>query len=313
MLPGAPLGKAQSLCFNMKILITGAAGRVGRATYIALCTEHEVVGLDSAPSSTSDVVASIQHSDAVRRALRGVDAVIHVAAMHAPHVGRVSDDAFEAINVAATESLARLAMEAGARTFVFTSTTALYGYASTPSGRAAWIDEDTAPLPRTIYHRTKIQAESALQAIALETGLSVTTVRMSRCFPEPAPSMAAYRLHRGVDVRDAADAHAMAVASPAPGYRRFVVSGRTPFLPEDADALMKNAPEVIERRCPELAEAFHRRKWKLPQSIDRVYSAARAMHALDWQPENGFEEVLKQLDRRSLEVLPARGNWSAEE
>jgi UDP-glucose 4-epimerase len=297
----------------MKLLITGAAGRIGRATYIRLSAEHQVVGLDCVPSSTSDVLASIEDTDQIRIALEGVDAVIHIAAMHAPHVGHVTDEAFEAVNVKATVSLARLAIEAGARAFVFTSTTALYGSASILTDRAAWIDEGTVPRPRTIYHRTKLKAESLLEKIAVETELSVTVVRMSRCFPEPAPIMAAFRLHRGVDVRDVADAHAVAALEPSIGFRRYVVSGSTPFLQEDADGLLRNAPEVIEMRCPDLAAAFGRRKWMLPNSIDRVYSPALASNELRWKPKYGFEEVLAQLDRRSLEVLPPQQSWLANE
>jgi UDP-glucose 4-epimerase len=297
----------------MKILITGAAGRIGRATYIRLAAEHEVIGLDSAPSSTSDHVGSIEDVEALRAALSGVNAVVHVAALHAPHVGHVAEEVFEAINVAATIRLARLAGEASVRSFVFTSTTALYGSASTRNDQAAWIDEETVPQPRTIYHRTKLKAEKLLEEIALETGLSVTAIRMSRCFPEPAPIMAAYRLHRGIDVRDVADVHAIAALAPSPGFRRFVVSGRTPFLPEDRDLLLNNAPEVIEMRCPQLAKAFRRRHWPLPISIDRVYSPTHASNELNWEPKYGYEEVLAQLDRRSLEVLPPRHDWCAEE
>jgi len=37
-------------------------------------------------------------------------------------------------------------------------------------------------------------------------GLAVTVLRLSRCFAEPAPLMAAYRLHRGIDARAVASA-----------------------------------------------------------------------------------------------------------
>ena len=111
----------------MKVLVTGSTGRVGRAIYVRLCPAHEVVGLDLAPSSTADIVASLQDDRAVEAALRGVDAVIHVAALHAPQVGHRSDGDFEAINVQGTDRLARHAIDAGVRRFVFTSTTALYG------------------------------------------------------------------------------------------------------------------------------------------------------------------------------------------
>ena len=297
----------------MKILITGAAGRVGRATYIRLCADHDVVGIDSTPSSTTDIVASIEDTDRVRAAIRGVEAVIHIAALHAPHVGHFDQERFEAVNTAATAVLARLAADTGVQRFVFTSTTALYGSPSVISGGAVWIDEKTVPNPRTIYHRTKLKAEALLEEVGVETGLQVTVIRMSRCFPEPAPIMAAYRLHRGVDVRDVADAHALAALAPSAGFCRYLVSGNTPFLPQDCEELLEDAPAVIQRRCPDLAAIFRRRRWKLPDSIDRVYSPALAASQLGWQSRHAFEEVLAQLGRRSLEVLPPRFDWSSDE
>lgn len=288
----------------MRILVTGSTGRVGRAIYVRLCGEHEVVGLDVAPSSTADVVASLDDEPALRSVLRGVDAVIHVAALHAPHVNRRPDAAFETVNVDGTARLARLALEAGVKRFVFTSTTALYGAGADPGEPAAWVREETTPRPRTIYHRTKLAAEQALEAQAAAGRLAVTVLRMSRCFPEPAPLMAGYRLHRGVDARDVADAHAAALAWDQPGYRKYVISGETPFTPEDASGLGTDAPAVLARRAPALVAAFASRGWSLPQGIDRVYDSGRAQAELGWRPRYGFEEVLAELDRRSPEVLP---------
>ena len=152
-----------------------------------------------------------------------------------------------------------------------------------------------------------------LESAAARGGLAVTVLRMSRCFPEPAPMMAAYRLHRGIDARDVADAHARALETERPGLRRFVISSATPFEPGDMHELERDAPTVLRRRAPELAEAFVRRGWSLPKSIDRVYCAALAMRELGWQPRFGFAEVLKMLDEGSSEVLPPRCEPSARE
>jgi nucleoside-diphosphate-sugar epimerase len=219
-------------------------------------------------------------------------------------VGQVPDARFESVNVDATRALADLAGEAGVAAFVFTSTTALYGTASTPPLAAGWVDEDLEPQPRTIYHRTKLAAEALLESASRRGTLAVTVLRISRCFPEPAPIMAAYRLHRGIDARDVADAHALALDSSRAGFRRFVISGATPFKAGDAHELAHDAPSVLERRAPELVEAFRRRGWRLPESIDRVYSPALAMEALAWRPRFGFREVLEMLDEGSPEVLP---------
>lgn len=125
--------------------------------------------------------------------------------------------------------------------------------------------------------------------------------------------MAAYRLHRGIDARDVADAHALALQTARPGIRRFVISGATPFKTEDVHDLVRDAPTVLERRAPELVEAFARRGWSLPKSIDRVYTPALAMQELGWQPRFGFTEVLEMLDEESSEVIPLRRSWSAHE
>jgi UDP-glucose 4-epimerase len=286
----------------MKILITGSAGRVGRAIHARLRDDHEVIGLDRRPSPTSDVVATLEDEAALAAAMRGAGAVIHVAALHAPHVGQRPDAEFESINVEGTERVTRLAVAAGVRRMVFTSTTALYGSGGVE--KSEWVTEDTVPRPKTIYHRTKLAAERRLEAAADEHGLAVTSLRMSRCFPERAPLMAAYRLHRGVDARDVAEAHALALEWDGPGFRKLIVSGATPFQPEDAEALAQRAPEVLAQRAPALVAAFAARGWDLPENIDRVYDARRAHEVLGWTPRYGFEEVLAELDRGSAEVLP---------
>lgn len=288
----------------MKILVTGASGRIGRAVWVRLAREHEVSGLDRTPSSTVAWCGELDDEALLRRALAGVDAVVHVAALHAPQVGLVADEAFERVNVRATARLAELAAAAGARRFVFTSTTALYGGAATPAGRAGWVDEALEPQPRSVYHRSKLAAEARLEELAPRLGLALTVLRMSRCFPEPAPAMALYRLHRGIDARDVAAAHALALDEARPGCRRFIVSGQTPFVAADAEALWHDAPTVLRRRAPALVEAFAQRGWPLPRSIDRIYSPARAMQQLGWRPRHGFDEVLRQLDEESPEVLP---------
>ena len=113
----------------MKILLTGSSGRIGRAIFGALAAAHEVVGLDRSPFATTRIIADVTDHQAVVRAVQGVDAVIHTAALHAPHVGLVPDAVFQQINVDATAHLLQAARKAGARRFVLTSTTALYGHA----------------------------------------------------------------------------------------------------------------------------------------------------------------------------------------
>lgn len=288
----------------MRILVTGSAGRVGRAIYIKLMRTHDVVGIDKTPCSTADYIGDIRDSALIDGVLENIDVIVHTAALHAPHVGLVPDSEFTSINVDATEKLALAGVKAGVKHFIFTSTTALYGYASTPKSIAGWIDEEVTPQPKSIYHKSKIAAETKLEEISNLFQLPVTVLQMSRCFPEPADLMAIFRLTRGIDARDVANAHLCAVEKRLSGFNRFIISGATPFHFSDCEALYNEAGAVIKRKCPEIVLAFQQRSWQLPQSLDRVYDSSSAREKLGWSPIHGFESVLEMLDTETAEVLP---------
>lgn len=287
----------------MKVVLTGSSGRVGRAIFASLSPNHQVIGIDARAFSTTHIIGDCTDPELLKRALEGADGVVHTAGPHAPHVGTTPDGEFERVNVEGTQTLYEIAKASGVRRFVYTSTTALYGHAIAKDA-CSWVTEETEPQPRSIYHTTKLAAECALQQSACPA-LSVAVLRMSRCFPEPAPEMLAYRVHRGIDARDVGSVHALALEHEGAAFERFVISGETPFQPEDCPALSRNAPAIIRRRIPALAAAFDARGWAMPARIDRVYCPAKAQRELDWQPRWGWREVLAQADRDDLEVLPA--------
>jgi nucleoside-diphosphate-sugar epimerase len=296
----------------MKIILTGSSGRVGRAIYNQLAVQHEVIGIDRTPFATTQLLADFADADLLANAMQGADAVIHTAALHAPHVGVVPDSEFERINVEGTRLVIAAAQVAGVPRLVFTSTTALFGQVI-ENGCAAWVTDDTTPRPRTIYHRTKLAAEALLEAAASPT-LTVRVIRMSRCFPEPADLMALYRLSRGVDVRDVARAHVAALSNEGPAYQHYIISGKVPFFQQDCELIATDLEAALSERAPALVAAFQTRGWPLPKFLDRIYVSTLAESALGWVPQYGYEEVLAQLDRGSLEVLPIhRSNDRVEE
>lgn len=269
----------------MRILVTGAAGLIGSAVAARLRRRHDAAGLDLRPGREVDLRADIRRPPD----LAGFDAVVHIAARHAPDVGRASDADFRSVNVDATARLLDAALAARVRRFVHTSTTSLYGHALEPrGGRAAWIDEATEPQPRDIYDETKLAAEELVRA----SGMPAAILRMSRCFPEPLAEMAIHRLHRGIDRRDVARAHQLAVEAMDGGCDTFVISAPPAFLPEDCETLAADAAAVIRRRAPAVAAAFAGRGWPLPATLGRVYSPARAAERLGFTARYGAASIL---------------------
>lgn len=274
----------------MRILVTGAAGLIGSGVAARLATNHDVIGLDLRLGQNVDIVADCFDVAEWRDRVGPIDAIVHAAALHAPHVGKHSNAEFRRANVDATERLLELAIASNASHFVLTSTTSLYGHALQSSNQAAWVDEQLQPLPRDIYDETKLEAERLVTSAGGQ--MTVTSLRMSRCFPEPTEAMAWYRLYRGIDRRDVAEAHALSVVRSGPPAT-YVISSATPFEQQDCNELFTGAPSVIDRRCPGLIERTTAFDWQPPRSIDRVYDSGLAMRELGFSPRYGIEACLE--------------------
>lgn len=275
----------------MRIIVNGAAGLIGSAIAERLRGQYEVIGVDVRAAPTVGLAADCLDVADWGPAVGSVDAIVHVAALHAPHVGRRSDEDFRATNVDGTAWLLDFAVSTGVRHFVLTSTTSLYGHALEPARRAVWVDEELEPRPRDIYDATKLAAERLVEAAA-SANFACTSLRMSRCFPEPAALMAAYRLHRGIDRRDVAEAHALALRRDGEPYACYVISAASPFERGDCGELVDDAPAVIERRCPGLAARMAECGWAVPRSIGRVYDAGRAEGELGFRARFGIHACL---------------------
>ena len=273
----------------MRVLVTGAAGLIGSGVAAQLALDHDVIGLDLKPGEHVAIVGDCGDVAEWRLRLGRIDAIIHTAALHAPHVDQHSDADFRRTNIDATARLLDLALAMNAGRFVLTSTTSLYGHALEAEGKAAWVDEQLAPMPRDIYDETKLEAE---RLVASATGsLTVTSLRMSRCFPEPAETMAWYRLYRGIDRRDVTEAHALALSRSGPAAT-YVISAATPFKPDDVEELVQDARAVIASRCPGLIEQMTSNGWQCRRSIDRVYDGRLAARELGFAPRYGIQSCL---------------------
>jgi len=292
----------------MKVLVTGSAGHLGEALVRVLQnTNHETIGMDLIRSDFTKEVGSIADRDHVKRCMKGVDAVLHTATLHKPHVSTHSRQSFVDTNITGTLNLLEEAASAGVRSFVFTSTTSAFGAALTPpaGSPAAWVTEDVTPVPKNIYGVTKTAAEDLCELFHRGRRLSILILRTSRFFPEEddnRETRQAYEdgnakanefLYRRVDLEDVVSAHMLAMdKAPVIGFGRYIISATTPFTRDDLFDLRANAPSVVKRSFPDYEEEYERRGWKMFPGIERVYVNERARKDLGWSPQYDFRRVL---------------------
>jgi nucleoside-diphosphate-sugar epimerase len=296
----------------MMVLVTGSAGHLGEALMRCLPDAgYEIRGLDIKPGPFVDIAGSVADSDVVQGALVGVDAVLHAATLHKPHVGSHPRRAFVETNVTGTLTLLEAAVRAGVQRFVFTSTTSAFGRALTPAAGepAAWITEAVVPRPRNIYGATKVAAEDLCELVHRDHGLPVIVLRTSRFFPEgddddarrgafdDANLKVLELLYRRADLEDVAAAHIRALErAPELGFGRYIVSATTPFERSDATQLRTDPAAVIARRAhPRAGEVFAARGWSMPTDIERVYVNQRARSDLGWEPRYTFDAAIAAL------------------
>jgi UDP-glucose 4-epimerase len=295
----------------MKVLVTGSSGHLGEALVRTLKDlGYRVAALDLVESPFTTHVGSISDRSWVRHCLQGVQQVFHAATLHKPHIATHSRQDFIDTNLTGTLNLLEEASATGVESFIYTSTTSVFGraLAPPPGAPAGWITEEVAPVPRNIYGVTKTAAEDLCELFHHNQGLRCVVLRTSRFFPEDddnrkvreaytdANAKANEYLYRRVDIEDVVSAHLLAAEHAARiGFRKYIISATTPFHPDDVADLRNHAPRVVEKRVPGYQAEYERRGWKMLPSIDRVYVNERARNELGWRPLYDFRSILDRL------------------
>jgi nucleoside-diphosphate-sugar epimerase len=147
----------------MRVLVTGATGKVGNAVARALHERgDEVVALARDPTAARTVLpagVSVARGDvtdaaSLRAAAEGCELVFN--AMGVPEQWVRDEGIFESVNARGAEAVVRAAREAGARRVVHTSTIDVF--AAPPGGRL--VETNVDPHPKgTAYERSKQHAE----------------------------------------------------------------------------------------------------------------------------------------------------------
>lgn len=292
----------------MKILVTGSSGHLGAALVLKLQEEnHTVIGIDIKASKTTTEIGSITDSSFVQRCMQGVEVVLHTATLHKPHIVTHSKQQFIDVNISGTNQLLEASIDASVKAFIFTSSTSAYGHALTPKpeGPATWITEQVTPIPKNIYGVTKLAAEDLCWLFHKKHQLPCLILKTSRFFPEmddnegirkhfsSENAKANELLFRRVDIEDAVSAHIKAMEKAGEiGFGRYIISATSPFTMEDLEGLKTDPWAIVKRIFEQFEKAYSLKRWKMFESIDRVYVNDKARTELDWTPKYDFEYLL---------------------
>jgi UDP-glucose 4-epimerase len=223
---------------HMKILVTGATGKVGsrlakrlaqRGDQVRALVRDEARAADLREAGIELAVGDLLEVDSLAAAVRGVDAVVHCAAFFR---GATPEQA-QAVNDLGTQNLANAARAASVKRFVFTSTGLVYG---PTGGRLA--QEDDLCAPTAAYPVSKLAAERFLLAIE---GLDVHVLRLPFVYgdgdphiAEAIPMMQGFPPGQRMSIghhADVAQAVARLLDTPSPAHRIYnVVDDEAPEL-----------------------------------------------------------------------------------
>ena len=294
----------------MRVLVTGAAGFVGRAVVHRLLERgDEVVALTrrawpDRPPGVRSAVADVLDAGATMRAIDGTepDGVCHLAALTRVRDSFRTPTRYFAVNVTGTlhvlQALAQLAERTGrVPRLVFGSTAAVYGLVGEQP-----IAEDAAPLPTTPYGATKLAADQAIGFQAATGALAAVSLRcfnvagatpqtvdrdLTRVIPKTLAVAAGTEPHLVMNgdgssirdylhVADLADAYAAALDAAEPGRHAVYNTGSS--VPVSLRDVIDSVERVTGRRI-----AIRRNP---PQDEPQALLAdtSRIRHDLAWEP-----------------------------
>jgi uronate dehydrogenase len=168
---------------TQRVLITGAAGNIGRALRAGLRDRYALLRLidvaPQEPAQTGEEVVTLDLNDrrASEAAMEGVDAVVHLA-------GIADEASFDDIlegNITTTYSVYEAARRAGVRRVVFASSNHVTGFYP----RDETVGPDHPVRPDTFYGVSKAFGEALGRLYADKYGLEVVCLRIGSFTERP--------------------------------------------------------------------------------------------------------------------------------
>ena len=272
-----------------RVLLTGGSGLVGRTLAARLAGKYEVVHFDvSDPGDGLPFIGGdLRDAGAVAEACEGMDAVLHVAALHGRAWQAAGDDVGFAVNTVGAKNVLEGAASAGVRRVVFTSSIWATGHGPDPPYLP--IDEDLPRAPAELYGLTKVLGEQMCRYATSRYGMSTIVLRPGGIRPADAydPVSPGY-LSTAVDVRDVASAHVLALeASDDLRHDVFLVTADSPLCRVKPEVFRADPVAALESVAPGAARLAAEGRLELRPDME-WYTIAKARRVLGYAPEHNF-------------------------
>jgi UDP-glucose 4-epimerase len=296
----------------MKVLITGAGGNLGRVLAPVLAENgHEPILLDYRKLETpyTFIQGDVRDPEVLVHASKGVDSIVHGAALHGIHLNKYSTNDYWDLNVSGTNYLYQAALMNGISKVLLCSTMGVYGE-SIPFKESAYskVTEELELLPADVYGLSKKLCEELGDFYYRKHGIQTIAYRLGMFVPEGFVRYGFRLLKGGVDDRDVAQAFLLGLENDEIGFDSFNVMSQVPFNKEDEQELLSNPRAVIEKYYPGASRIFEQKDVPVEEIMGmwgRVYwSTEKAKQKLNYNPQYNFEGYLKALEENDQDYYP---------
>ncbi len=275
-----------------KVVVTGGSGKAGRAVVNELNARgYQTLNVDlTIPPASWGWALAVDLTDLGQtiEALRGADAVVHLAAVPAPEM-RPEQETFRN-NTLSTYNVFSAAVDLGLEKVVWASSETVLGL---PFEKElpdyAPIDEAQTPYPESSYALSKLLGEQMAAQFHRRFGMPFAGLRISNImepdeyakFPTfwDDPALRKWNLWGYVDARDVAQAVRLALELDVTGSEQYIIAANDTVMDRSSEGLMDEVyPSVPIRR--DLAE------------FETLLSIDKAREVLGYEPDHSWRDHL---------------------
>jgi nucleoside-diphosphate-sugar epimerase len=316
----------------MKVLVTGGTGFTGKALVKRLLDSgHEVVALDYKEGIKTQelrdwgaevVIGSVVDKETVRKCMKGVDVVQHLAA--AFRELDVPDSYYDEVNVGGTRNTLQAAFEEGVKKFIYCSTCGVHGNIDNPPA-----GEDAPIQPADYYQRTKYEAEPVVNEYHRK-GMKTSIIRPAAIYGpgDPERFMMIFKrvstgsfpmfgngktLYHPVYIDNLVDAHMLVMEDGKGDGEAYLIADEHAVEIEelvrrvgqamDIDVNIRHYPVtplvIAGHICEKIFKPFHITPPIFPRRVDwyrqnRSFKIDKAKRDFGWEPKIGLDEGLRR-------------------